>query len=202
MATSVVQIEANRANAQHSTGPRTDEGKRASSTNATTTGLTSLKIFVRPEEQADFDTLESNLLAEMQPAGQIQLHHFELILHATWNIRRCLLLEAEIQNEAIAKGLPDAILDEELSRKLDRVYRYKKMHESSSRRSTNDLRQLQTEQTRRNEHQELVEESVLVDTGKVMLGLQQSNVLESRSKLDNVRAQIESFIAPPPIRRT
>lgn len=39
MYTSPAQIEANRANAQHSTSPRTAEGKSGSSANATKLGL-------------------------------------------------------------------------------------------------------------------------------------------------------------------
>ena len=41
--TSQKRIEANRLNAQRSTGPRTDAGKAKSATNATTHGLSSVK---------------------------------------------------------------------------------------------------------------------------------------------------------------
>ncbi|HEY3743884.1 MAG TPA: hypothetical protein VGL53_28770 [Bryobacteraceae bacterium] len=202
MATSAVQIEANRANARHSTGPRTEQGKSASSRNATTTGLTSSKIFVRPDEQEAFDELSDTLLGELQPVGETQLHHFDLILHAQWNIRRCFELEAQIQNEAISKGLADALLDDELARKLDRIYRYKKMHESSHRRASSELRHLQTECLwRQNNDQNPDEESILVDTAKVTIKRNHAKVLKERASLDVVRRNIESFIAPPVINR-
>src|SRR5882724_9856553 len=103
------QVIANHANAQHSTGPRTVEGKLASSQNSVTTGLTSVKIFVRPTEQDTFNQFESNLLAEMHPEGTTQTHHFTLILHAAWNLRRCLELENQIQQEALSKGISDPV---------------------------------------------------------------------------------------------
>jgi hypothetical protein len=199
MATSAVQIQANRANAQLSTGPRSDEGKRASSSNSTTSGLTSAKIFVRPDEQAEFDTFKSGLSAEFQPDGVTQCSLFDLILHAAWNLRRCYLLETHIQNEAISKGLADALLDDELARKLDRIYRYRKMHESSHRRAMADLRKLQTEQFWRQENQECEEESILTDTKNVISRLRNDNAVEQRANLDAFRQQIESFIAPPPL---
>jgi hypothetical protein len=201
MATSAVQIQANRANAQLSTGPRSDEGKRASSSNSTTSGLTSAKIFVRTDEQAEFDQFESALLDELKPAGLCQLNFFELILHAAWNLRRCYLLETHIQNEAISKGLDDALLDDELARKLDRIYRYRKMHESSHRRAMADLRQLQSEQLWRQENQELQEESILTDTKNVAGRLRKDNAVEQRANLDVLRQHIEAFITPPPLAR-
>ena len=59
--TSQKRIEANRRNAQKSTGPRTDAGKAKSATNATTHGLSSVKqnplapgSFLNTEDQAAF----------------------------------------------------------------------------------------------------------------------------------------------------
>ncbi|MEP6961583.1 MAG: hypothetical protein ABI995_05875, partial [Acidobacteriota bacterium] len=129
MATSA-QFTANQANAQLSTGPRTEEGKQTSSANATKTGLTAINIFVRPEEESAFEALDQALSAEFYPEGAVQDRLYALIIHATWNIRRCFALETGIQNEAISQGFSDALMDDTLSRKLDRIYRYKKMHES------------------------------------------------------------------------
>jgi hypothetical protein len=141
---SPAQVLANRENALHSTGPKSAEGKAASSSNALRTGLTSAKIFVRPEEQPEFDSFRLALTGELKPEGQMQSNYFDLILHAAWNIRRSINLEAEIQNEAIAKNLADALLDDDLSLKLGRLYRYKKMHESSHNKAVTELRRLQT----------------------------------------------------------
>jgi hypothetical protein len=190
---SLAQILANQANAKLSTGPRTEQGKQASAANSTTTGLTSAKIFVRPEEQTVFAEFEELMEAELMPVGINQGELFTIILHAAWNIRRCFLLETEIQNEAIAKGLSDALLDDELTRKLDRIYRYKKMHESSHRRAMAELRRQQTENIWRRENQELLEESVLVDTGSILTRLG-TRLNTNRREMDNM---IHNYINAP-----
>ena len=162
------QLIANRANAQLSTGPRSEAGKRASAANSLTTGLTAAKLFVRPDEQAEFDAFHETLRNELQPGGAIQTLLFDRILHAAWNLRRCDALEYKIQNAAFSQKLDDATQDDDLGRVLDRTYRYKKMHESIFRRAMADLRQLQTEQIRRRQNQQLMEESILIDTAKII----------------------------------
>ena len=196
MAASAVKITANRKNAQHSTGPRTEAGKLASSKNSLATGLTSAQIFVRPGEESAFAEFQSDLNAELKPQGTTQHHHFALILHAAWNLRRCLILEGELQNEAIAKGV-DALLDDELAKKLDRIYRYKKMHESTHRQATAELRRLQSEQLWRQENDGLEAQSILTDTQTVVGRLRKDRGVEERANLDVLRQRIESaFITP------
>ena len=192
---SAARIEANRANAQHSTGPRTEQGKRASSSNSTTTGLTAAKIFVRPEEQDDFNHLQADLRAEIQPDGATQNTLFDLILHAAWNLRRCFDLESKIQNKAIT----DALLNDELASKLDRIYRYKKMHESSHRRAIADLRKLQTEQLWRNESEQCLDESILAETAKVAEVVRANEQAKTKANEAMILRQMEAFSAPPPV---
>jgi hypothetical protein len=50
----VVQIEANRRNAQQSTGPRSEAGKRTSSLNALRHGLTSRMVVLPTEDLAAY----------------------------------------------------------------------------------------------------------------------------------------------------
>jgi hypothetical protein len=201
MAASAVQIEANRANAQLSTGPRTEEGKQSSSKNALTDGLTAAQIFVRPDEQAQFDIFQAALRGEMKPDGLTQSELFDQILHAGWNIRRCYKLETDIQNEAMAKGSTDAIVDDDLGKKLDRIYRYKKMHDSTRRRAIAELRQLQTEALCRTEVQQVVDESILTDTTKAVIKLRRTDEIEQKANLHVLRQHIEACIAPPPLPR-
>ena len=183
--------------AQHSTGPRTAEGKLASSQNSVTSGLIAAAIFIRPDEKSAFGTFKADLNAELKPEGKTQRHHFSLILHAAWNIRRCLQLEAEIQYQASTEGVTDALLDDDLARKLDRIYRYKKMHESTHRRSSGDLRQLQTEQLFRLQNPDVPGASILVDIARMKPSLRQRNSSQQRTNLDVVHQQAVDFIAPP-----
>src|SRR6266852_72025 len=54
MPTSPARLEANAANAQHSTGPRTPEGQARSSQNARTHGLTARDVLIAPDERDEF----------------------------------------------------------------------------------------------------------------------------------------------------
>jgi hypothetical protein len=57
MSTSPAQLAANAANAQHSTGPRTTEGKDRSSQNASKHGLTAREVVIGAGEQEEFDSI-------------------------------------------------------------------------------------------------------------------------------------------------
>jgi len=61
------QISANRANAQQSTGPRTEPGKATSSRNALTLGLFTMHDFVRPEEDAEYTQLCNAFWRDLNP---------------------------------------------------------------------------------------------------------------------------------------
>jgi hypothetical protein len=60
------QFAANQANAAHSTGPRTDEGKSKTRGNATRHGLCA--TVPSGEDQGIFDSMHNDLIAEYQPA--------------------------------------------------------------------------------------------------------------------------------------
>ena len=66
MATAAQNI-ANQANAHHSTGPRTLEGKARISQNAVRHGLTAKHLVVREDERKEFATLQDSLTAELAP---------------------------------------------------------------------------------------------------------------------------------------
>ena len=60
------QILANRRNARKSTGPKTPEGKATVAKNATKHGLFARQNVVISENQADFDALRDDMLAELR----------------------------------------------------------------------------------------------------------------------------------------
>jgi hypothetical protein len=61
------QIEANRKNAQHCTGPRTEKGKATSSQNALKTGLDAKSEVLRFESRPDYEALIAEFYARYQP---------------------------------------------------------------------------------------------------------------------------------------
>ena len=92
---SPAQITANQLNAQHSTGPRTGEGKQHVSQNAVRHGLTARHPVVRDDEREEFAALRDGLTAELDPQGATEEVAFQQILLAAWNLQRFSRLEAE-----------------------------------------------------------------------------------------------------------
>lgn len=92
------KIEANRQNAKLSTGPKTEEGKAASSQNARKHGLSGRALYVPEDRQEEFASLQAALHAELGPIGEIQTNYFEQLLFAAWN----LTIARELYSAAIS----------------------------------------------------------------------------------------------------
>ena len=65
----VIQMEANRRNAQQSTGPRTEIGKKTSSLNALRHGLTSRVVVLPSEDLVAYKKFSDEYLASLLPKG-------------------------------------------------------------------------------------------------------------------------------------
>ena len=98
------QIEANRENAQKSTGPRTAEGKAVSSKNAVKYGLFAKETVISGENQAEYDAFYDAALAELAPSGAMEAILAERIVSLSWRLRRAV----RFQNEVI-----DVMIDDE-----------------------------------------------------------------------------------------
>ena len=137
---------ANAANAQLSTGPRTEEGKRQSSQNARTHGLTAQHPVIPDEDRAAFDQLRAQLHAETKPQGALQQIIFEELVHAAWNLHRVRAMEAQLNASAPDALLTDAPLtDDGPAAKLDRLARHHTRIERAFFRSLRELKALQTD---------------------------------------------------------
>ena len=159
---SPAKLEANRANAQLSTGPRTEEGRARSSQNARTHGLTARELVIRPEDRAEFDELLASYTAELKPHGALEHTLFNQLIHAAWNLRRVRILEAELFDGEI-----DPLLDEQNEAKLDRFARYAQRFERSLYRAITELRKLQTERVERHTLPRIVAKALpLLATGR------------------------------------
>ncbi len=89
------QIEANRRNAQSSTGPKTEAGKAASSANALSHGLTAADNVVLPEENPDeFERLREGVIADLAPAGALQEALAHRVAVLLWRLDRVARFEA------------------------------------------------------------------------------------------------------------
>src|SRR6266581_1657230 len=82
------QFEANRLNAQKSTGPRTPEGRAAVRLNGVKHGLTAETIVLKGESQADFTNVLDSLEAEHDPVTPTEEALVVQLAMATWRLRR------------------------------------------------------------------------------------------------------------------
>ena len=81
--TSQKQIEANRRNAQKSTGPNSPAGRARSKLNALKHGLTAEQVVITGEDPAAFEALRDDLYAHYQPADPVAEHLVEQVAATT-----------------------------------------------------------------------------------------------------------------------
>jgi len=141
MSISEAQSAANKANAAHSTGPKTQNGKSRSSKNRLTFGLFTISDFVREDESESYTKICTNLWSELSPAGTIEEAFTTEIMSATWRLRRCRMVEEDIAQIAIL----DPMQDPETAAQQKSVDRARAQSVSIMNRCINALRKLQTE---------------------------------------------------------
>jgi hypothetical protein len=137
MSTSPERLAANAANAQHSTGPRTPEGRARSSQNARTHGLTARDVVVAPHEREEFEQFLTRYQTDVAPQDAVQLSVFDDLVAAAWNLRRIRRLEVRACSNATLSA-------DQLEKDLDRLMRYKGHIERTFHRSLKELKALQT----------------------------------------------------------
>jgi hypothetical protein len=89
----------NRANSQHSTGPRTEPGKQRSSQNALTHGLTSRTAVLPTENQAAYEQHCRNFRDQYQPANATETQLVQELADTSWRLNRIPLLETSLLTE-------------------------------------------------------------------------------------------------------
>jgi len=90
------QIEANRANAQHSTGPRTEEGKAKSSRNALRYGVYSMARLIPGEDPEELEALTQGILNDLDPLNTQETELANQLIDLQWRLRRVTTREAVI----------------------------------------------------------------------------------------------------------
>ena len=98
------RADLNRANAQHSTGPKTPEGKQKSSLNALRHGLTG-QIVVMPTEDLHAYQLHLESFAdEYHPLGATESHLVQALADTSWRLNRVAALETNLLTLGITCG--------------------------------------------------------------------------------------------------
>ena len=116
--TSAAQVEANRANAQKSTGPRTAEGKAVAAQNAVRHGLLAKEVVVKGEDPGEFEFYRQQMLAELAPAGQMEEMLAQRIVGLSWRLRRAERLQTAAFDKVQAPEEPSAPMPYELYSKM------------------------------------------------------------------------------------
>jgi hypothetical protein len=107
---SAKQRAANRANAQKSTGPRTEPGKRISRLNSTVHGLSGHAVLKTPQEDATYRAYYHRLMPDLSPANAIEQDFAERIVYDSWRVHRASAIESNLYalaEAAFDTGNPD-----------------------------------------------------------------------------------------------
>jgi hypothetical protein len=91
--TSFRQIEANRRNAQLSTGPVTEEGKRKSRQNALRHGLTAETVIEALEDAEDYAAFEMAVTADYDAQSAVERELVLRLASLLWRLRRATAIE-------------------------------------------------------------------------------------------------------------
>src|SRR5580698_2200156 len=100
--TSFKQIEANRRNAQRSTGPITEEGKIQSRCNAVRHGLTAETVIGALEDAEDYKAFEAAVIADYSAQSAVERELVLRLASLLWRLRRATTIETglfEVQTE-------------------------------------------------------------------------------------------------------
>ena len=133
---SLIQIEANRRNAQKSTGPRTPEGKAAVSLNALRHGLRARRVVLPGEDRAEFQQLCDDLESQWQPLTGAELFYLEQMAVSQWKLSRMEVGEADVYSEAAPASTQIPL--------LDRLWQAQSRMERSYARAQRELERIQT----------------------------------------------------------
>ena len=91
--TSERQAEANRQNAQKSTGPRTAAGKAAVALNGIKHGLLSRECLLKGESETELAVFGRRLRAKLAPVGELELLLADRVVSTAWRLRRLIAVE-------------------------------------------------------------------------------------------------------------
>jgi len=179
----VVQMEANRRNAQHSTGPRTEAGLKISSLNALRHGLTSRVVVLPSEDLSAYKKFSDEFLASLAPATFPETQCAQTIIDTQWRLNRVRSLEEGML--AHGHGSPAGQLDyghPEIHAALSQAAVFLEhsqafvnlsMHEQRVYRiltaATKALDEMQSK--RKAAHQAALDEAVALSNSNKMLGL-------------------------------
>jgi hypothetical protein len=159
------QLEANRANAQLSTGPVTPAGKQIVGQNALRHGLTGHVHAALPGEEEPFAQHTRALLEALAPVGRVEEELAQDIAADRWRLKRARAMEnalfAQVERERFGELLPAAAHAEawvDASKGLQRIALYANRIQRAIAKNTATLEAKQAE--RKAAHAQALEEAI------------------------------------------
>ena len=106
------RIDMNRANAQNSTGPKTEEGKKHSALNATRHGLTGQTVVMPHEDLNAYTEFLTSFQDDLHPGGAFEKQIVQQLADNSWRLNRAsawetnfVTLDAELQPDQVSTGV-------------------------------------------------------------------------------------------------
>ncbi|MGD0500588.1 MAG: hypothetical protein ABSC23_19375 [Bryobacteraceae bacterium] len=106
------QIEANRLNAQKSSGPRSVEGKAVSRMNALKTGIDAKSNVIPGEDPDALEALAAEYHERFRPSAPEQRFLVDSLVASEWMLRRLRKVEAQLWQSEMEEGLRRQRLNE------------------------------------------------------------------------------------------
>ncbi len=141
MFTSLRKLQANRANAQKSTGPTSAAGRATVSQNRITHGLLGQFRVLQGERQDLFDNLLEQLMADEQPDGIAEIELVKKMAESMWLAQRarryqeaCFVVKPQTGDQLAGNQAEIAVRPE-----LERYLRYQAHHDRAYARASSEL---------------------------------------------------------------
>ena len=182
------QRSANQQNAQHSTGPRTIEGKAKSSCNSSIHGLCGTRFrLLHFESQEEYDELEAGLMAEHGAATLTETLLVRKMAQSWWLRERAqFFIDALLPGETGKAFLEDVPL----------YFRYQAQRDRAFHKALNDLLKLRAERRRDEAARDKADKAEILFAQKAEYNGLRAQVL--RMKLRNQAPSKQPATTPAP----
>ncbi|MGI9075365.1 MAG: hypothetical protein ACR2JB_29505 [Bryobacteraceae bacterium] len=195
--TTSAQVAANQSNAQHSTGPKTPQGKAISARNNFKHGCSGAFTVLPWEDQNEFDMLLSSLRDEHKPSGLTETILVDKMAQGIWLSKRALML----QHVTFNQEMPTCDDQKQLALYL----RYQTTNERAFHKCLNDLLRLRAEKRRQeigfeSQTQKQADQTHRESSESRKQELHRWNVLLAEAKLDhqlmqNIMLRVDDTVA-------
>jgi hypothetical protein len=106
---SAAQIDANRANSKHSTGPKSDDGKQTSALNGFKHGLTGQRMILQPHELETYRRLTEALRAQYQPETEIENQLVQHVINSNMRLHRIAAIDCNLFSIGLFENTRDDV---------------------------------------------------------------------------------------------